>query len=88
MSVADPVLDAREGPSRGLMGAADIVAVVFDAAIPEARPIMSASDGTAVIVTAKGRVITVPLQAGMTPIRIGQVNTGGTIAEADLFLVY
>lgn len=89
MSLNDPVLDAREGPSRGLMSAKDVVPVVFDAEIAEARAILSASAGTVDIVTAEGATRTgVPIQAGITPIRIAQVNTGGSVVEADLWLVY
>lgn len=89
MAQPDPILDAREGPSRGIAPAADLVPVSFDAPIAESRAILSASGGTVNIVTARGTTRTgVPLQAGITPIRIGQVNSGGTIPEADLWLVY
>lgn len=89
MAVNDPILDAREGQSKGLMPASDVVPVVFDATISEARAILSASAGTVDIVTAAGVTRTgVPIQAGIMPIRIAQVKTGGSIAEADLWLVY
>ncbi len=72
-----------------LASASDVVPVIFGATIPEARAIMSASAGTINIVTAAGETrLGVPIQAGMTPIRIAQVNSGGTIAAADLWLVY
>ena len=88
MAQPDPILDAREGQSRGLMCAADLVPVTFDTDIAEARAILSASAGTVNITTARGTVITIPLQAGMTPIRIAKVGSGGTIVATDLFLVY
>lgn len=89
MAVTDPVLDAREGSSKGLMPARDVVPVVFDEEIAEARAILSASVGTVDIVTAAGVTRTgIPISAGITPIRIAQVKTGGTIAAADLWLVY
>ena len=89
MTVSDPILDARVGQSKGLMPAYDVVPVVFDAEIAESRAILSASAGTVDIVTAAGKTRTgIPIQAGITPIRIAQVKTGGTIVAADLWLVY
>lgn len=72
-----------------LAAASDVIPVIFGAIVPEARAIMSASAGTVNIITATGETRTgVPLLAGMTPIRIAQVNSGGTIAVGDLWLVY
>ncbi len=72
-----------------LAAASDVIPVVFGAVIPEARAIMSASAGTVNIVTATGETrIGVPILAGITPVRIAQVNSGGSIAVGDLWLVY
>ncbi len=84
----DPILDARLGQSKGLMPGRDVIPVVFDRTVAEARAILSASVGTVNIVTAAGKLREgVPIQAGITPIRVTQVSTGGTIAESDLWLL-
>ena len=89
MAVNDPVLDGREGPSRGLNPAADVIPVRFDKPVGDARGILSASAGTVDIVTAKGKTrVGVPILAGITPIRVTEVKTGGSILEADLWLLY
>ncbi len=72
-----------------LAAASDVIPVIFGATIPEARAILSASAGTVNIVTAAGETrVGVPILAGITPIRIAQVNSGGTIVVGDLWLVY
>jgi len=76
---ADPVLDGREGPSRALVSAKDIVPLTKGGGpFAETRAVLVGTAGTLNIVTAAGKTRTdVPFLAGMTPIRITDLLTGG-----------
>ena len=79
----------EEGPAKDILPGGDLVPVVFDRIVPESRAILSASAGTVDLVMSKGRAVSsVPLQPGMTPLRVTQISTGGSIAATDLWLVY
>jgi len=76
----DPVLDGREGPSKALVAAKDVVPLTKGAGvIPITRAILVGTAGSLNIVTAAGITRTaVPFQAGMNPIRIKELLAGGT----------
>lgn len=80
MSKADPVLDGREGPSRALISAKDVILLTKGAGeFEETRAVLVGTAGDLNIVTAAGVTRTgVPFQAGMTPIRIQELLAGGT----------
>jgi hypothetical protein len=76
----DPVLDGREGTSRGLMPAKDVIPVVKGSgSIPETRAILVGTAGTINVVMASGDTRNaVPVQTGVTPLRIQELLAGGT----------
>ena len=78
--VDDPVLDGREGASKALIAARDVVPLT-KAAGPflTARAVLVGTAGDLNIVTAAGVTrIGVPFQVGMNPIRIKELLAGGT----------
>ncbi len=80
MTVNDPVLDGREGASRALIAAKDVVLLVKGAGpIPTTRAVLVGTAGDLNIVTAAGVTRNgVPFQVGMAPIRIQELLAGGT----------
>lgn len=87
-SELDPILDGREGPSRGMMPARDIVKLTKGAGkIKPTRAVLVGTAGDLNIVTAAGNTRNaVPFQVGITPIRIQELLAGGT--GADVWAVY
>lgn len=79
-SVDDPVLDGREGPSRALVAAKDVVLLTKGAgAFATTRAVLVGTAGDLNIVTATGATrMGVPFQVGMAPIRIKELLAGGT----------
>lgn len=86
--VNDPILDGREGPSRALAPAKDVIPLVRGGGpIAETRAVLVERNGRLNIVTATGFTRTnVQFQAGMTPIRIKELLAGGT--GGDVWGVY
>ena len=88
MPVSDPVLDGREGPSRALVAARDVIPLTKGGgAFDPTRAVLVGTPGTLNIVTVTGATRTnVPFQVGMTPIRIQELLVGGT--ADDVWGVY
>lgn len=86
--VDDPVLAGREGPTRAIVPAQDIVPLTKGGgAIATTRALLVGKKGTLNIVTAAGKTRNdVPFLAGMTPIRIQELLTGG--GATDIWGVY
>ena len=79
MAENDPVLDGREGPSRALISAKDVILLTKGAGeFATTRGVLVGTAGDLNIVTAAGATRTgVPFQAGMNPIRIKELLAGG-----------
>jgi len=86
--VDDPVLDGREGASRALISAKDVILLTkAGGAIATTRAILVGTAGDLNIITAAGKTRNgVPFQVGMTPIRITELLAGGT--ADDVWGVY
>ena len=80
MTVTDPVLDGREGSSRALISAKDVIPLTKAAGeFATTRGVLVGTAGDLNIVTAAGKTRTaVPFQAGMNAIRIKELLAGGT----------
>jgi hypothetical protein len=79
MALNDPVLDGREGPSRGLMPGRDVILLTKGTAFAETRAIIVGTAGDLNIVTAAGVTRTaVPFLAGWSPLRITELLAGGS----------
>lgn len=76
----DPILDGREGPSKAIISAKDIIPLTKGSGPFETtRAVMVGSAGTLNIVTAVGATRTgVPFLQGMVPLRIKELLAGGT----------
>lgn len=79
----DPVLDGREGPSKALVAAKDVVPLTKGGGtFAITRAVLVGTAGTLNIVTAAGNTRTdVPFLQGMVPIRIKELLAGGTASD-------
>lgn len=69
--------------------AKDVQAVTFGQPIvPNFSCILCAAAGTAVVTTVSGTQLTLPLQAGYNPIRGKQIDSGGTLAANQIFVLF
>lgn len=88
MSETDPVLDGREGASRAMAPARDLVKLVkAGGKFKPCRAVLVGTAGDLNVVMASGKTQSaVPFQAGMNAIRIEELLAGGT--GDDVWAVY
>lgn len=84
----DPILDGREGASKALVAAKDVVPLTkAGGEFAITRAIIVGTAGTLNIVTAAGNTRNnVPFLQGMIPLRIKELLAGGT--ASDVWGVY
>lgn len=84
----DPILDGREGPSKALVSAKDVVPLTKGGGpFAITRAVLVGGAGTLNIVTAAGHTRNnVPFLQGMIPFRIKELLSGGT--ASDIWGVY
>ena len=84
----DPILDGREGPSKAIISAKDIIPLTKGGGeFATTRAVLVGTAGTLNIVTAAGNTRNdVPFLQGMVPLRIKELLAGGS--ADDVWGVY